>query len=291
MTEPFSEKLTLILKVLSMSRARLAAELGLNKSVVARWASGATVPSGHNLAQLSTLMARTIPGFTALDWDRDLASLAGLLGVGGAQPAAAAERGLALPFLDQIVSTTALRGAAYEGFYRSTRPYAGHPGLFMHDHCLVRMGADGLLRFRMATGGVIVDGWILPVQDQLYIIGTEFTGGTLAFAILHGVNGVKCEVLDGITLTANLDVGRTPAATPIVFHRIGELTADAASDDEYLLELAAPNPIALEGSVPDDLRAHLTRDVGPSQIALGGDWVLRLPLSRALSRGPAPRLP
>lgn len=36
MTEPFSEKLTLILKVLPMSLARLPAELGLNKSVVAR---------------------------------------------------------------------------------------------------------------------------------------------------------------------------------------------------------------------------------------------------------------
>src|ERR1700678_1539131 len=99
MTEPFSEKLTLILKVLSMSRARLASELSLDKSVVARWASGATAPSGHNLAQLSTLMARWIPGFTALDWDRDMESLACLLGVARAPaaPSSAQPQGLPLP--------------------------------------------------------------------------------------------------------------------------------------------------------------------------------------------------
>src|SRR5271155_3337284 len=103
MTEPFSEKLTLVLKVLSMSRARLAAELGLDKSVGARWASGAPPPSGHNLAQLSALMARSIPGFTALDWDRDMESLAGLLGVGPPPASSTAARGLPLPFLDQMV--------------------------------------------------------------------------------------------------------------------------------------------------------------------------------------------
>src|SRR5580700_3309262 len=136
MTDAFSAKLTLVLKVLSMSRARLAAELGLDKSVVARWASGATAPSGHNLAQLSALMARSIPGFTALDWDRDMEGLAGLLGVGQppTRPASGAARGLPLPFLDQMVATTTLRAKAYEGFYRSTRPYAGHPGRFIHDH-------------------------------------------------------------------------------------------------------------------------------------------------------------
>ena len=67
--------------------------------------------------------------------------------------------GLILPFLDQILYATALRGRRYEGFYRSTRPYAGHPGRFIHDHLLVRMGVDGLLRFKMVTGDVFAEGW------------------------------------------------------------------------------------------------------------------------------------
>ena len=134
MTEPFSEKLTLTLKLLSMSRARLAADLGLDKSVVARWATGATVPSAHNLAQLSTLMARTVPGFSTLDWDRDMQGLASLFGVEAGLPAArvadAPPRGLALPFFDQILTTTALRGGAYRGFYPIDPALRRAPGPF-----------------------------------------------------------------------------------------------------------------------------------------------------------------
>jgi transcriptional regulator with XRE-family HTH domain len=291
MTEPFSEKLTLVLKVLSMSRARLASELGLDKSVVARWASGATAPSGHNLAQLSALMARSIPGFTALDWDRDMESLAGLLGVGPPPASRTAARGLPLPFLDQMVAATGLRAKAYEGFYRSTRPYASHPGRFIHDHLFVRLGEDGLLRFKMSTGGVVVEGWALPVQNQLFIIGTEFAGGSLTFAILHGVNGMQADVLDGLTLTANHDAGRSPAASAVVYERIRELGDSLEADEGTLIELAAPNPVAPAGSVPEELQRHLARDVGPEAIRNGGDWVLRLPLAQTLSRGPLAELP
>ena len=195
MNEPFADKLNLILKVLSLSRARLAAELGLDKSVVARWASGATEPSGHNLAQLSALMATRVPGFTALDWDRDLAHLGRMLGVDtsrvSAPPVPQPGACLTLPFMDQILAVTALRATAYEGFYRSTRAYAGHPGHFIHDHSLVRLGADGLLQFKLSTGGVKASGWMLPIQNQLYLVGTEFSGGTLTFAILHGVHSVS----------------------------------------------------------------------------------------------------
>ena len=296
MTQSFAEKLTLILKVFSWSRARLASELGIDKSVVARWASGATVPSGHNLAQLSALMGRAVPGFTALDWDRDLDGLATFLGVAtGRAPASPAPQlattGLALPLLDVIRSTTALRVEAYEGFYKSTRPFAARPGLFIHDHSYVRLGPDGLLRFKMNTGGVKVEGWVLPIQNQLFLIGTEFTGGALAFAILHGVNGVKADTLDGITLTANHDPGRSPAATPVVYRRIAELTGDLATDDAQLDRLAAVNPVAPEGSVPEDLQRYLARDIGPAALANGGEWVLRLPLAKSLASGPQPDRP
>ena len=287
MAESFSDKLTLILKVLSMSRARVAAELGLDKSVVARWASGATEPSGHNLAQLSTLMARSIPGFTALDWDRDMESLAGLLGVGPTPASSsAAVRGLPLPFLDQMVATTTLRGKAYEGFYRSTRPYASQPGRFIHDHSFVRLGEDGLLRFKMSTGGVMVAGWVLLVQAQLFLLGAEFTGGSLTFGIVHGVNTPQAAVLDGLLLTANHDPGRSPAASAVVYERIRDLGDSFEADEATLMELAAANPVAPIGSVPEELQRHLARDVGPEAMKNGGDWVLRLPLSQTFSRGP-----
>jgi DNA-binding winged helix-turn-helix (wHTH) protein len=199
--------------------------------------------------------------------------------------------GLVLPFLDQILYATAQRGRRYEGFYRSTRPYAGHPGRFIHDHLLVRMGADGLLRFKMVTGDVFAEGWVLPIQDQLFIIGTEFTGGALLFAVMHGVHTEGVDVLDGITLNTSYDIGRTPTATAFIHQRIGDLTDDSEADDAHLADLATANPIAPQGSVPEALGRHLARDCGPLQVALGGDWVLRLPLARSLSRGPPPDLP
>jgi hypothetical protein len=39
MAEPFCRKLELVLKALSTSRGRLAADLGVDKSIVGRWVS------------------------------------------------------------------------------------------------------------------------------------------------------------------------------------------------------------------------------------------------------------
>src|SRR6201996_8916679 len=152
MSEPFAKKLELVLKVMSMSRARLAADLGVDKSVVGRWVSGSVQPSAHNLSLLSALIAERIPGFTTLDWDRSLAAFAELIGAdlkavsGHAPTAASALAGLPLLGMDQFLAATALRGAAYEGFYRGTRPFILAPGRYMHDYGMVRIDATGLLR-------------------------------------------------------------------------------------------------------------------------------------------------
>src|SRR5450432_4018174 len=127
MSEAFAKKLELVLKVLSMSRARLAADLGVDKSVVGRWVSGAVQPSAHNLSLLSGLIAERIAGFTALDWDRSLTAFAELIGadadVVSGEALGAALQALPLARMDQFLAATALRGEAYEGFFRSTRPY------------------------------------------------------------------------------------------------------------------------------------------------------------------------
>jgi DNA-binding winged helix-turn-helix (wHTH) protein len=191
---------------------------------------------------------------------------------------------LALPLIDQIVSTTALRGPAYEGFYQSTRPYSAMPGEYIHDQILVRIGADGVLRLKMATGGVLVDGWVLPVHTQLYVIGTEFGSGGLVFAILYGVSSIKAEVLDGITLSSTFDVARTPAASTIVLQRVGELSGDPAADDARLVALGSGNPVPDRDSVPEDLRRHLARDPGAELRGSRLDGVLRLPVAQSQTR-------
>ena len=168
MSETFSAKLELVLKALSISRGRLAADLGVDKSVVGRWVTGAVKPSSHNLSGLTALIAGRVSGFKTLDWDRSFADLANLMGADpSAVPGMASHGppGLPLAIADHIIATTSLRGSAYEGFFKSTRPYVLQPGRFVHDHAMVRLDPSGYLRLRMGTAGTVVEGWVLTQFD------------------------------------------------------------------------------------------------------------------------------
>jgi hypothetical protein len=286
MSEPFSRKLALVLKLLSLSRARMAADMGVHKSVVGRWVAGSVRPSAHNLSRLTAQVAKRAPGFTALDWDRGLDDLAALFGVtSGRSGPIGPGGGLPIPLMGQALAMTAQWGAAYEGFFRSTRPFAQYPGRFVHDRCLVRRDGMGLLRLHLATGSVFIDAWLLPLKDHVFIVGSDFTNGTMAFGLLNGVVSEKVETLDGLIMSVTQGTDLTPTATAIVLQRTGDLSGDRAADDARFAELAGGDALAPEGSIPETLQAHLTRDIGPTPLALGGDWLLRMPASRSLSSG------
>src|SRR5277367_3444217 len=109
MTEAFHQKLALVLKALSISRGALAAELGIDKSVVGRWVAGRVQPSSHNLARLSAYIASRVEGFTTLDWDRPINGLAPMLGASAEvarQAAGAATEMLTLPLLAESRANT-----------------------------------------------------------------------------------------------------------------------------------------------------------------------------------------
>ena len=284
MTAPFSEKLSLVLKMLSMSSGKLASELKLDKSVISRWLRGSVQPSAHNLALLSSLVATHVKGFSTLDWERDRD---GLLEMFGAEPRAIRGERRALPIAiwDQMIATAALRGSAYEGIFRSTRASPSNPGAFLHDHGMIRRDEIGLLRLTMGTAGTVVEGWMLPLHNQLYSIAADVTSGVLLFGIFNGLGTVKVDVFDGLTLTPSLDAGRTPTAMAMICERIQDLSDDREADDRRLAELVAQNPMAPEGSVPEHIQKHLARDIGPAQLPFGGDWLLNMPVSRSLARG------
>ena len=288
----FADKLTLVLKTLSMTRSHLAAELAVDKSIVGRWMTGRVEPSNHNLARLTELVASRVPGFRLIDWEQDIGGLEALLGVAPSNTSlsrsARLPPGLPIPLMDQIMDGTALRGHAYEGFFRSTRPYAQRPGHFIHDQIMMRLDANGLLRLIMGTGGVTLDGWVMPYQGKLFVIATELTSGALGFSILNGVNAIRAGTLDGILLNCALDVGHSPTACAIIVERTGDLSGDLDEDDRRIKALTALDPFAPGGSVPADIVAHLVRDIGPAQLALGGDWLLSMPMVRSLARGIVP---
>jgi hypothetical protein len=288
----FNAKLDLVLKALSMSRGRLAAELGVDKSLVGRWVSGVVHPSSLNLENLTRLIARRCGGFTMLDWDRGLPELAGLLGVAapangnGAKGYSNGGDSLPLPLLDMARLTTERRGQAYEGFWRTTRPSVVMPGRFFHDHGMIRRADNGLLQFKVGGSGLLFDGWLLLAEGQLFAILFDTVGQTPIFVIWNGVPLSKASFLDGIVMAAALNAARTPSAYPIVMERIGDLTGDREADDAHCDELLKRDPLAPEGSISDDIRHHLVRDIGPKAAEGGfGDMFLLAPITSTLSRG------
>jgi hypothetical protein len=285
--EAFHRKLALALKALSISRGSLAAELGTDKSVVGRWVAGRVQPSAHNLTRLSGLIARRVESFTALDWELPISDLAVLLGASPEVALHVAGRGdtVRLPLVTESRATTTRRGGAYEGIFRTTRPYAQRAGQFMHDMILIQRDDDGDLRFLLVNSGVRVEGIVLLLQNQLFIVSAEQTSGSFAFAILNGVNTVQAGVLDGLMLWCSLDAERTPTASAVLLERVADLSDDAAADEARFAELCADDPVIPQGALAPAIVDHLTRDIGPSQIAAGGDWLLSLPLSRSLARG------
>ncbi|MCX7366000.1 MAG: helix-turn-helix domain-containing protein [Alphaproteobacteria bacterium] len=90
----FARKLDLVLKTLNLSRARLAQSVGVDKSVVSRWASGVSVPTDHNLSLLTEAVSRHKADFGRRDWDLEGDEFAVRLGI--ATPASK-EPALALP--------------------------------------------------------------------------------------------------------------------------------------------------------------------------------------------------
>jgi transcriptional regulator with XRE-family HTH domain len=96
----FSQKLGAVLKAINLSRGRLAHTVGVDKSVVSRWASGVQAPTDHNLTLLTEEIGRHVPGFARVDWELAAEAFAARLGL--AEDSSAGEPALALPVRSSI---------------------------------------------------------------------------------------------------------------------------------------------------------------------------------------------
>jgi hypothetical protein len=291
---PFGEKLELVLKVLSMSRAQLAATLAVDKSLVGRWVAGSVTPSAHNMANLTRFVAGKRAGFTMLDWDQEMDGFAAFFGVRRPKPAAPAVAadptdGLPLPIMDAIRAATAARAADLECFFRTTRPSQAWPGRFLHDQGMLRLDGNGLLEVRMGVRETAFRGWLLPVNGQFFCVATDGSTGAMILALFSCAPLGRVQRLDGMTLGRVGDTEPGIGAAPIVLDRIGELSGDREADDRRYREHLGRDPLAPLGSVPDEVVAQLVRDIGPSQLEAGGDWLLHMPLAMSLSRSIDPR--
>lgn len=281
--QDFGQKLDLAMKMLSLSRVGLAAAIGVDKSVAGRWVSGKVHPSAHNLARISQLIAEHIPHFSMLDWDRDFDDFAAFI---GASPNTGPSQSKTIwPLLPPKLAAEAThaaidRTAAYEGFWRTTRPSSDMPGEFLHDISIVRRDRDGFLSFRSGVEGYYYEGSSVMVNQQLYYFAADDAFGAISMGIMNGVTRGRAEVLDGVILTTLRDAGASPASSGIVMHRIGDLTNDPAADDAKFRTLVENQKmLAPPGSVPKEVADALHK-------AANAPGMLRMLFTQSISRGP-----
>lgn len=285
MPERFAQRLSLALKALSMSRGRLASELGVDKSLVGRWASGSTRPSAYNLERLTHFLAGKRPGLTLLDWDRNLPEFAALFGVDAfPEPAETATGGLAGALVDVVRHSVDSQLEAYEGFWRSTHAAVFEPGRFCQQFGMIRRKADGALHFRIGADGIHYGGAMFPVEGQVFAIASDSVRGVPSFLILNVVAMPRIVLLDGLLIAASSAL-RNPTAYAIIFERIGDLSGDTAADDAHASALMErPEFIDNPEDLPEVVRSHLLRDIGPEAAARGGELMLSASLTPRLAQ-------
>ncbi|MEP7007566.1 MAG: helix-turn-helix transcriptional regulator [Sphingomonas bacterium] len=288
-TDDFTAKLSIVLKALTMSRGRLAVEVGVDKSLVGRWCAGTVRPSAHNLARLTEAIAARSAGFTMHDWDKSPAELAERFGVSLSERAARSSNEIdwiSPQIFAEAMANTGARASDYEGFWRTTRLASELPGHFIHDHVMLRRTPAGVLGYRAGVFDVRFTGWALPLQNQLVTLAHVDGSGTFVFGIFNGTARHRADVMDGLLLTCLRDAGTSPVAMRCLMTRVGQLSGDVAADDEKLVELLASPPVATPESAPDAVRQHLWSECGMESFAQGGDATLAMHFARSMARGP-----
>lgn len=286
----FSVLFRIALLALGISKARAASLLQVDKSLVGRWAAGTVKPTEHNLARITALVAGKIDGFGMPDWQRDVDSFSQLVGIDpnlavrSVEPPPAVGGGVLNCVMEARIETER-RGAAYEGFWRTSRPSVLMEGRVFHDYGMIRKGNFGLLEVTMGGAGLTFKGWALPLEGNLFAMLDGMVGFTPLFLIFKGVTLPKVTRLDGIVLLAALDAARTPAAMPILLERVGDLSGDRAEDERTCMEMGLNDPFGDEADLPAEVRDHLFRDIGPEAAAKGGEMFLTVAAATALSRG------
>ncbi len=284
----FPVKLGIAMRALSFSRVALAHDLAVDKSLIGRWISGAVHPTEHNLARLSALVASRLAEFRLSDWFLDPGSFAARFGLPEPAPdPVTGDFGAALlgEFLGRSREEASRRGAAYEGFWRTTRPSLLMTERLFHDYGMIRRSENGLLEVRMKGAGLGFAGWVMPSEGNLFAILQDPVGMTPMALMFRGVALPRATVLDGLLLLAGLDATRTPGVLPILLERICDLSGDRAADDARCDALGEEEAQPAEPLDPESVKARIFRDSGPLATARGGSAFLSVEAKDSLSCG------
>ena len=295
--QQFSAKLDLVMKLANISRGRLAAAVGVDKSVVSRWLNGRVHPSGHNLTVITDVVRREWPDFSLLTWDLPLEEIARVIGApapvrsdAGAAAAAPAVpvAGLPLRTLDVSRAVVPREGWVYPGLYLGFRQAFANTGLTIAKGLMIRQDDDRLLA-QAADGWFNYRGEAVLLRGQLFVILEEAERlDEIVTLVLNGVSAPIARVLDGLMLGVAGDRTGTPSATPIVFQRVHDTSGDPMADQNRWAELVVEvERVNLERSARARMPAEFARVVD-NRVGLPRgdgdlDHLLRVPQARSLA--------
>ncbi len=275
-SDSFSVRLDLALKALNVSRVKLAATVGVHKSLVSRWLSGEVIPSSHNLSRISEALAKSLPGFNTVAWERTRPEFEALLGVSSARPSESTALSGLLALSQQVsAQETRFNGHVYPGHYVQFRQRFANTGQVYADIVSIWL-EGGRLRALMGDGGYRLSAEGLVMRGKLFLVGegTEGNHG-MNLLILNGTGEKRAMVLDGLLCANAGDRFFTPTAAKVVLLRIADSAGDERSDTALFNEIAGRlAPLTNKGRadtlLPERFRAAIDNRTE-------GDAVLRVP--------------
>ena len=291
--EEFAKKLNLALDAVNLSRARLSAKLGVDKSLVSRWTSGQIQPSNNNLARLGELFAELRPGFTNVLWSRSLQEFAAFLEIDIARRPVEYADGAPKPLgflksFERSKSETLLEGKVYTGVYALFRQTMSNIGRVMLEAVAIWQ-EDGILKFRSHDGYFDHGGPLLLLRQQLHGYSESERQDGLAFMTLHGVGGSRAMVMDGLMMSVAATRTYDPVAVKIILLRIADWPSGSAPDwalyDRAVERTKQQNsaPTDSAGLLPARYRAALDNTTGVLRSDGTLDHGLRVPRDRSFA--------
>jgi hypothetical protein len=295
--EDFAAKLALLAKRLNWSRAKLAQQVGVDKSLAVRWLNGNSRPSSNSLMLLTMAAAHHVEGLTAADWDRTPNEFARRLGI---EPAAQPEQPAKSPGRLTISGLrnppASIWSAAYVGLWAGFYQSLTNRGIIRLMAATFAVDDDGL-RFAFTDGSFSSEAAAVATQKHVQCIG-EVTplDNHLIFVTFHTKAYLQgAAVIDGLVSAFGPD--DTVTATPMVLFRIDDEAGVTPPSLQSVMQLAADgnrrveseaaqtgDPLAgLRDIAPADFLQSLFLRVGAPRPDGQIDHLMRIPSKRSLA--------
>jgi transcriptional regulator with XRE-family HTH domain len=293
----FAAKLVLVVKRLDWSRAQLAQQVGIDKSLAGRWLKGESRPTAYSLARLTGALAQAIPGLKSDEWHLPTEQFALRVGADPRTATQAAGKGhnarmtiegLKFP---PIASWGEPYLGLWAGFYQSVLN-KGMPRLFA-----LRFFIDDLgLRCEAGEGNFKGEGPVIVTRSHvqcLFDVGPLYD--RVGHLMFNGVHAARAAIIDGLVCIIAGDSGGTPTASPIVVYRLDEEPLDetAAQMDALAAAIKEIHERAEAESARTGDKMAIMRELAPPEVlqavtpVVGDerDHVLRAPTARSLAAG------